>query len=89
MDVLGSLPTSIYRAKGFLDLVEAPGQRVVAHVVGRRVDVRPDGRWHGDAVSQLVFIGLDGTIDTAALRRRLGGAVAAPASATAGQPAAI
>ncbi len=76
-DVLTTLPTSIYRAKGFLDLAEAPGQRIVAHVVGRRVDIRPAGSW-GDAPprSELVFISLESELATAELRRRLAETVA-------------
>jgi G3E family GTPase len=75
--VLGTLPTSVYRAKGFLDLAEAPGQRVVAHVVGRRVDMRPAGSW-GDAPprSELVFISLESELETVELRRRLTDAAA-------------
>ena len=70
--VLGSLPGAVYRAKGFLQLADAPGQRIVAHVVGRRVDLRPAGTW-GDAAprSELVFISLERRLATAALRERL------------------
>ena len=75
--VLGSLPEGVFRAKGFLNLVEEPGQRVVAHVVGRRVDVRPDGRWDGDLPrSELVFVSLDPGVDVASVSDRLAGAVA-------------
>jgi G3E family GTPase len=75
---LGSLPEGVFRAKGFLNLVEAPGQRVVAHVVGRRVDVRPDGRWDRDLPrSELVFVSLDPAVDVASVSERLAGAIAA------------
>lgn len=76
-DVLASLPSDVYRAKGFLDLAEAPGQRVVAHVVGRRVDIRPSGTW-GDAQprSELVFISLESGLDAVGLRGRLTATVA-------------
>jgi G3E family GTPase len=70
--VLGSLPAGVFRAKGFLHLVETPGERVVAHVVGRRVDIRPLGAWDvPQPCSELVFISLDGGIDTVGLRERL------------------
>ena len=71
-DVLSSLPVGVFRAKGFVHLAEAPDDRVVAHVVGRRVDLRPLGDW-GSAPprTELVFISLDGAIDEATLRSRL------------------
>ena len=79
--VLGSLPSAVYRAKGFLYLAEAPEQRVVAHVVGRRVDVRPLGSWNGaPPCSELVFISLDDGVDAAEIRSRLAATVAAPTS---------
>ena len=78
---LASLPECVFRAKGFLDLVEAPGQRVVAHVVGRRVDIRPHGSWDGEpARSELVFVSLDPGVDIASVSERLAGAIARPAS---------
>ncbi|MCC6831998.1 MAG: GTP-binding protein [Thermoleophilia bacterium] len=78
-DVLTSLPREVYRAKGFLNLVGMPGTRMVANVVGRRLDVRRQGRWDGDPLSELVFIGLGRNLDTAALERRLAAtAVARP-----------
>ena len=71
-DVLATLPPDVYRAKGFLHLAEQPASRVVAHVVGRRVDIRPSGGWDGARPrSELVFISLVPRIDTGALRARL------------------
>lgn len=70
--VLGSLPAGVFRAKGFLHLADAPADRIVAHVVGRRVDIRPNGGWDGASPrSELVLIGLAGAIDPGTLRRRL------------------
>ena len=76
-DVLLSLPSNVYRAKGFLYLAEAPGQQVVAHVVGRRIDIRPSGSW-GSAPprTELVFVSLENGIDTAWLHGKLADAVA-------------
>jgi len=75
---LGTLPAGVFRAKGFVRLVEAPGQRVVAHVVGRRVEIRPLGPWNGDAPrTELVFVGLGNDVDPASVRERLE-ATAAP-----------
>ena len=80
--LLGSLPSAVYRAKGFLYLAEAPDQPVVAHVVGRRVDLRPSGQW-GSAPprTELVFISLENGIDTVRLREQLAAAVAPDGSA--------
>lgn len=77
---LTSLPREVYRAKGFLNLAGMPGTRVVANVVGRRLDVRRHGRWDGEPLSELVFISLAARLDTADLERRLARAAAVPAA---------
>lgn len=70
--LLTTLPADVFRAKGFLHLSQEPTQRVVAHVVGRRLDLRPHGEWgEGERRSELVFIGLEDRIDVAGLRARL------------------
>jgi G3E family GTPase len=74
---LGSLPVGVFRAKGFLYLAEAPDKRVVAHVVGRRVDIRPLGTWNGARPrTELVFISLDPNVDRALVHERLDETVA-------------
>ena len=77
--VLVSLPSAVYRAKGFLYLIDAPEDRVVAHVVGRRVDLRPSGCW-GSAQprTELVFISLDAHAHSTAIGDRLAVTVASP-----------
>ena len=60
LPALNQLPPAVVRAKGFLNLIERPGDKIVVHVVGRRVHVRTIGRWDdGDepARTELVFIG--------------------------------
>lgn len=75
--VLASLPEAVFRAKGFLHLTEAPDERVVAHVVGRRVEMRPHGPWNGDRPeSTLVFVSLDGDLETELVSARLDETVA-------------
>ncbi|HWQ23956.1 MAG TPA: GTP-binding protein [Gaiellaceae bacterium] len=70
--VLASLPDGVFRAKGFLQLAEARELRVVAHVVGRRVELRPLGPWSGSGpCSELVFVGLDPDVDAEAVCARL------------------
>lgn len=79
---LASLPASVFRAKGFLLLAEAPEQRVVVHLVGRRVEMRPLGPWNGaEPRTELVFVGLDPDVD------RL--QVDALPAASLGEPAAV
>lgn len=69
---LASLPASVFRAKGFLYLAEAPDRRAVAHVVGRRVDSRPLGTWNGELPgTELVFISLDPDVDQIGVRALL------------------
>ena len=75
--VLGSLAPAVFRAKGFLRLAETPERRVVAHVVGRRVELRPLGSWDGEEPrSELVFVALEGGVDAARVAERLDAAVA-------------
>jgi G3E family GTPase len=60
-DVLKALPREIHRAKGFLNLVERPGDRLVLHVVGRRIFVRTIGSWAEERpATKLVLIGRAG-----------------------------
>jgi G3E family GTPase len=74
---LGALPAGVFRAKGFVRLMEAPAQRVVAHVVGRRVDIRPLGPWNGDPPrTELVFVALGPGVDRDAVDARLDAATA-------------
>jgi G3E family GTPase len=76
-DALLSLPRTVLRAKGFLHLSERPGQKVVAHLVGRRLYAQPVGAWE-DAVpeSRLVLIGTFAPGAEAEIRERLDRAAA-------------
>lgn len=66
------LPDGIIRAKGVLYLAEEPGQRFVFQLVGKRWSLKPGGDWAGcDPRSQLVMIGLPGSIDPDWLQRRI------------------
>jgi len=62
------LPGGIYRCKGVVFAVEAPSQRAVLQVVGRRSDVSLYDEW-GDAkpLTQIVAIGEPDSIDPIAL----------------------
>jgi len=69
MDVLGEmirrkLPGNIYRCKGIIFTKEAPDQRAILQVVGRRADIALGEAW-GDVRprTQIVAIGAIGSID--------------------------
>ena len=57
--VVNNLPFSIYRAKGFIYLNEAPDRKCTLHVVGKRARLVVGGPW-GDTEphTSVVFIGL-------------------------------
>lgn len=69
--ILRELPEGIYRAKGFLHLAERPGDRLVLHLAGRRVQIRTIGRWNEmRPTSDLVLIGTPDAVDPDALTSR-------------------
>ncbi|AZC17226.1 GTP-binding protein [Pseudomonas sp. CMR5c] len=75
--VLGEFPEHVYRAKGFVQLEDYPGQRFILHLVGSRLDIQPAGAWpEQDAPgSHLVVIGsrqLDADALRACLERCVG-----------------
>lgn len=68
---LKALPAGIYRGKGFLHLVERPGDRLLLHLSGRRVQIRTVGRWNDvTPCSELVLIGRPDAVDPDALAVR-------------------
>jgi G3E family GTPase len=70
-DTAAKLSASIYRAKGVLYTVDAPGRRAVLQGVGRRVDISLADEWRGrPSRTQIVAIGAAGAIDEDALRDR-------------------
>jgi G3E family GTPase len=81
--VIENLPTTIYRAKGFVFLAEMPDNRGVLHVVGKRVSLTFGAPWGDDKpTSQIVAIGTYGGVDADALRAAFEGtwAINQPAS---------
>ena len=68
VEELKALPDGILRAKGLLHLREDPANRYVLQVVGRRFSIQSDRPW-GDIppASQLVVIGLPGSVDESLL----------------------
>ncbi|MGF1507749.1 MAG: CobW family GTP-binding protein [Anaerolineae bacterium] len=62
------LPVGIFRAKGILYLAESPDRPGEMHVVGKRGVVKLRKGWDGsEPHSQVVMIGLPGTVDAEAL----------------------
>lgn len=75
--MLPALPRSVQRLKGVVRVAEAPGQRVVLQVVGKRSSLEAAGPWTGPPESRVVAVARRGGIDAALLRRRFEGCVAA------------
>jgi G3E family GTPase len=88
-EALKALPVGVFRAKGVLHVAEAPEQRLVAQVVGKRLTIVAEGTWGAERPrTQLVFIGATGMVDQAALTATLDLCAAADGSgAEASSPA--
>jgi G3E family GTPase len=62
-EALRKLPGTVYRAKGVIYTTDAPQQRAVLQVVGRRVDISIQDRWgQRTPRTQIVAIGAVGSI---------------------------
>ena len=73
VEAIKELPAGIVRAKGLLHLREDPASRYVLQVVGRRFSVTADRPWRDDSpASQLVVIGLAGSVDKGWLAAKFG-----------------
>lgn len=72
--LLGSLPPTVFRAKGIVNLVEKPDHRCILQATGRRATLTVGAAWGEDApTTRLVFIGSKGGVDAASIRRDLAG----------------
>jgi G3E family GTPase len=67
------LPETVYRAKGIFFLADAPGQKGILQVVGKRASLTLSQDGWGDEAphSQLVVIGAEGAVDGDSLNRRM------------------
>lgn len=78
-DALDQLPNTIYRAKGVIYLEDAPENRVIFQMVGKRASLILGDDW--DALerprTQIVVISSHGGIDPDVLREQLEGCIAA------------
>lgn len=74
---LTTLSPTLYRAKGFVYLAEAPGERHLLQMVGPRITLEPAGGWGLEApLSALVFIGAPGAFAETSLPALLNDCVA-------------
>ena len=79
VEELKALPDGIVRAKGLLHLREDAANRYVLQVVGRRFSIQADRPWGDEPpASQLVVIGLPGSVDEPQLAATLERLTAAP-----------
>ena len=58
---LQQLPDEVIRVKGVVYLRDMPNRQIIVHRVGKRIDVHPGEPWTGEALTQLVAIGLPGS----------------------------
>jgi G3E family GTPase len=73
----------IYRAKGVVYTTDAPQQRAVLQVVGRRVDISLQDEWGGRTPrTQIVAIGSAGGIDASLLEKTFASCISAAAADT-------
>ncbi|HJQ60840.1 MAG TPA: GTP-binding protein [Vineibacter sp.] len=78
VSALRAMPQSVLRAKAILRMSDAPTQRTVLHMVGRRIDVHADGPWGIAALrSDLVLLGTPDMPDDATLDRAFAGSLVA------------
>lgn len=67
---LSALPAEVIRAKGVVDLADAPSHASVFQRVGRRWSVTTGDLWPaGDRATRIVLLGREGAVDEAELRR--------------------
>ena len=68
------LPQTIYRAKGIVYLEELPEYQIILQKVGKRSSLKDGSRWGSETPrTELVMIGIEGSIDEDAMRIALEG----------------
>ena len=79
-ETMRKLPGGVYRAKGVVYTTNAPQQRAVLQVVGRRVDISIQDEWGQRAPrTQIVAIGKAGSIDASLLEKTFASCISAAA----------
>ena len=80
-ETMRKLPGGVYRAKGVVYTTNAPQQRAVLQVVGRRVDISLQDEWGGRTPrTQIVVIGAAGSIDASLLEKTFASCISAAAT---------
>lgn len=70
--LLNHLPSTLFRAKGFVYAADKPNSRLLLQLVGRRAVLSVDRPWgHSPPQTRLVFIARSGTCDFDAIREAL------------------
>jgi len=71
-EVSKNLPNTIYRAKGFAYLSDAPSRRAILQIAGRRVRLVLGESWRQDEIpsTEIVVIGKAGGVDPQDLQKR-------------------
>ena len=71
-ELLNHLPTTVFRAKGFLYTTEKPADRLLLQMVGRRAVISVNRQWQSERPqTRLVFIARSGTCDFPVIERAL------------------
>ncbi len=71
-DLLNHLPTTVFRAKGFLYTTDKPADRLLLQMVGRRAVISVNRQWQSERPqTRLVFIARSGTCDFPVIERAL------------------
>jgi G3E family GTPase len=84
------LPTSIYRCKGVIYTGDVPGRRAVLQVVGKRVNLSPEGGWGPrQPRTRIVVIGAAGGINVESLQETFASCIATGAREDACSPGAL
>lgn len=61
--MLVNMPSTIFRAKGFLYTAELSQEMLVLQMAGKRISVTSSGAWNQAPASEIVLIGTTGTFD--------------------------
>ena len=71
-ELLKNLPSTLFRAKGFLYAADQPDKPILFQLVGKRATLKPAGSWgENPPKTQLVFIGRHDTVNFSAIENAL------------------
>jgi G3E family GTPase len=71
-EILKNLPSTLFRAKGFIYAANKPEKPILFQLVGKRATLKPTGSWgENPPKTQLVFIGRHETVNFSAIENAL------------------